>query len=426
MNSIAHTGALYPPEARCPVPQVHRRLEEAHRFWHQAADAYTDPEPFRSQLNSAVQALRSCVWMLQKRTRSLLDFETWHASWHEAITDNEVLSWLMRAGNQRVGADELEKASSAQVRLMVAHKLPLTEFSVPPLMPTRDIALSLTGRQVPPGTPNPHYLAVRRRWAVEGLPGWELMDGLSQVYAVLAALLADAHHPSGDELVEGETAGKTPRRRIRLTLGPLPCMELNDAVRTVVLNLRTGRLQGQYSQWIERDREVGNLVAQRFGGVEHLHQALIHQDRDPLYFTAKYFEDAKRALLQQKMHRQAVHVFSAAGQWVPLTIDPRHEDNYSIWQRIAEEVRRNGAEAVLMVCEVQPPAKIEPSRTQAALTPPRRETLVLVAETADGRHRTLTVPFSRRGDQIRFGRTRVEQDGRRWHQLEPVRAVWRR
>ena len=33
----------------CPIPGTHRRLEEAHRLWHRAAEAYEDPDEFRTQ-----------------------------------------------------------------------------------------------------------------------------------------------------------------------------------------------------------------------------------------------------------------------------------------------------------------------------------------------------------------------------------------
>ncbi len=412
------------------MPNAHRRLEDAHRLWHQAAEAYSAPDQFRLHLNGAIEALRSCVWMLQKRTRTMLDFETWHQSWHEAITQEEVLSWLLKAGNQRIGLAELEATSTAKVRLMRAQKLPpLAEFSVPVQMATKDIAFSLVGMDLPPIAKNPSFLIVERRWMVAELPNWELLEALAYGYALVVYLLRDAHRHGADDLAGDVAPVPVPARRARPTRdhGTMPCMQMSNAVRTVVLNLRTGRLQGPNSQWIERDQEVGDLVAQRFGGVQHLHQALTQSEDDPLYMTAKYFEDAKRTLIKEKMHHEAVRLYTPEAGWVSMNLSANNQqDRYSVWQQMAHEVARKGAKALLMVCEVPLPPKVDPARSLRPVAAVRRESLIMLAETAEGRHRTLTAPFHRKGDQIRFGRTRVESDGRRWHQMEPVRAVWGR
>jgi hypothetical protein len=54
---------------RCPLPQTHRRLIEAHLLWHQTLDRYSDPEAFRANLNATIEASEtspSC-----SKTRSL-------------------------------------------------------------------------------------------------------------------------------------------------------------------------------------------------------------------------------------------------------------------------------------------------------------------------------------------------------------------
>ncbi|MGH2469768.1 MAG: hypothetical protein ACRDGF_06825, partial [Chloroflexota bacterium] len=101
-------------------------------------------------------------------------------------------------------------------------------------------------------------------------------------------------------------------------------------------------------------------------------------------------------------------------------------NRYSVWMTISQEAARLEARAVMLVCAVPAAAKVESGRLFRAPLPPRREAVVMLVEAWDGRHRTLTAPFQRRGEHIRFGRTHVETDGRRWHQLEPVRELWRR
>ncbi|MGH2364491.1 MAG: hypothetical protein ACRDHX_07545 [Chloroflexota bacterium] len=423
-GQYAHTGAAFPPERDCPLPNTHRRLEDAHKAWHLAAEAYALPEDFRAHSEAARGALRTCLLMVQRRTRALLDFETWHRCWREAIAGDEVLAWLLQPGRGLLAAQELAGASSAVARLLVAdHLPPLAELSVPVSLPTREIALSLTGLDIPRGQ-SPGRLTIERRWAARGLESWELLEALAYGYAATSTLL-QAAHGQGAEVVR---AGPMPSFR-RPLLGPRPldCMRVSAAMRTLLLNLRTGRLQGPRSQWIEREEESGDMVARRLGGLRHLQQALARAEQDPLSLTAKYFEDAKRVVARDKAHRETVRLYLPAGHWIDME---QHADNqynrYSVWMTISQEAARLEARAVMLVCAVPAAAKVESGRLFRAPLPPRREAVVMLVEAWDGRHRTLTAPFQRRGEHIRFGRTHVETDGRRWHQLEPVRELWRR
>lgn len=60
----------------CPVPDAHRRLDAAHRLWHQAEASYAEPDGFTANLNACIQALRSVTWVLQKGKRSIPDFDS--------------------------------------------------------------------------------------------------------------------------------------------------------------------------------------------------------------------------------------------------------------------------------------------------------------------------------------------------------------
>ena len=74
-------GAVYPncretaksdmaqEEAHCPLVAVDRRLTDAHRLWHQAENAYFQPDEFRMYAQMTVQTLRTVTWLLQAQKR---------------------------------------------------------------------------------------------------------------------------------------------------------------------------------------------------------------------------------------------------------------------------------------------------------------------------------------------------------------------
>src|SRR5947209_4203718 len=107
-------------EPRCPSPKAHQRLEDAHRLWHQAAASYNDPAGFRDGLNETLQALRGGTWALQQETRGGREFQSWHDGWHQRITGDQVLHWLVQTHRHRVTDEDLEAASKATVTLRAA------------------------------------------------------------------------------------------------------------------------------------------------------------------------------------------------------------------------------------------------------------------------------------------------------------------
>lgn len=53
-------------EKQCPLAAIDRRLEDVHRFWHQAERAYFEPDEFRVAIQAAIQTARQVSFVLQK------------------------------------------------------------------------------------------------------------------------------------------------------------------------------------------------------------------------------------------------------------------------------------------------------------------------------------------------------------------------
>src|SRR5664279_3760262 len=110
------------PEAKCPIPNAHRRLEDAHFHWHEVRSAYHEPQEFRRHLNAAIQDLRNVTFALQGEKRAVPDFDNWYRPWQDRMKADPVLKWLVDARNTVVKRGDLETASTA--KLSVRNWLP--------------------------------------------------------------------------------------------------------------------------------------------------------------------------------------------------------------------------------------------------------------------------------------------------------------
>ncbi|WP_395646282.1 hypothetical protein [Terricaulis sp.] len=75
-------------EKQCPLAAVDRRLEDVHRFWHQAKEAYFDPDAFRAAIQAAIQNARTVTFVLQKNKDLIPDFDNWYAGWQQKLGVN--------------------------------------------------------------------------------------------------------------------------------------------------------------------------------------------------------------------------------------------------------------------------------------------------------------------------------------------------
>ena len=115
----------------CPAPNAHRRLEQSHRLWHQAADHYGDPPDFVTNLNALVQALRSVSLMLQSEKSSLPGFDRWYPEWQERAKQDRLMKWLNDARVQVFHVAELKTRSTVHARILLSGPVAEASFDVP-------------------------------------------------------------------------------------------------------------------------------------------------------------------------------------------------------------------------------------------------------------------------------------------------------
>ncbi|HLG69472.1 MAG TPA: hypothetical protein VK009_03505 [Chloroflexota bacterium] len=405
-------------EPGCPVPRAHQRLEDAHRLWHQAVACYADPAAFRDGLNDALQALRGGTWALQQETRSGLEFQAWHDLWHRRIRGDEVLHWLVQTHRHSVTEQDLEPASTANVKLIVQQdgaEQELAAFTVPPMVAPEHIPRQLSATRMGPIVKMATVMVVERQWRALDLGQWELLEALAHCWGILADPLQDVHAQHGCELERPPEPEPDPLTGIPSRLPGQPeCMTVSARNKVSFFKLEEGRFMGQEQTSLDGEEGIPQLSADQAGNseIEELDQP---KQRDPLRRMAWFFEDARRQLEAEGAYEQRVSLYTTAQEWTSMVLSAADkQDRYQLWARVAREVERTGAEAVLTIFF-----------ETASRRPGEGQRLVLAAEAADGRHRTFSASVERRAGQIHFGRTRFDEDGRRWYFLDPIRETWR-
>ena len=374
----------------CPIPNTHRRLEHAHRLWHQALDGYDDPDGFQANLNAAIEALRNVTFMLQGEKSQVPGFEKWYEQCRATMKADPVLAWLHDARTTVVHKADLETTSTASATIHTNLTLATVTVALPPLMPTFLAAASLSVDLPEPFASNRRDLvmSVERRWSTLGLPGWELLDALAHAYGVLSAIVATAHQRAGRSFETRDHQGgvhKGPG-------GRLPCMITTTELRTVRVALKDGRplIPGRRTLTLD-DADIPQLE-RRYGP----RPAPIPKHADPIQFAEAMVPIAKKVLQADRYHIWLMYIRTPLG-WTLRGIDAADRpEKYAILRRLANEVKKLQGDAIVEIAEawMAPLANFRAGRLPEEAEE-RKEVLVVSAATADGRFRSYDTVFKR-------------------------------
>jgi hypothetical protein len=398
-------------------------------LWHQAAIQYEDPIGFRTNLNACIQALRSVTFVIQKQKSIIPDFESWYSEWQKKLKADPILRWIVQARNIIVKEGDLETKSIARASVLTSYNdPPYKELSVSPLMSTLEIASQLAEDELPEFLRQDGILKVERLWIADSLPEYELLEALAHAYGVLSILTNDAHLQAGIEgtqiYVKAEDGtSKIIQYPTEHLKGRLPCMVASEETRTTWIKLSNKELL----QPIIEKLEVAPFeeVKERYGS---LVETVLKEKRKPrnLKEIANLFFEWGKHILEVDGHHITLVAFIFSDYPISF-MELRPEDRsekYLMWSKVAEEIKRNGAKAILAISEawVAPQDQQSPYRP-AGESPDKEEALHLCAASASGEEFSFICKFKRIDGKIVLGETNIIE-GKSPFFFEPIRRVW--
>jgi len=419
-------------EARgeCPTPAAHKRLQDAHHLWHQAAAKYGNPEEFRVNLNACIQALRSVTFVLQKEKARIPNFDLWYSGWQDKLRADPILRWLVEARNKIVKEGDLATKSTVRVAVVMSYfEPPYIEFSVHPFKPIDELIKRMVPPELPEIVRNDGLLRVERRWIAEDLPKHELLETLAHCYGVLSTLVRDAHAqaglPDSQFYLRSEDASLEPfDTSYSHFKGRLPCMVTTVETRTVWIKLSTGEFLRPVTI-----SEVSSISVEeiegRYGPLPGKLSALKPKPSSIREHAEILFEFAKKVLRADGYHITMVILMLPGGKMRFMTVAPQDQsEKYVLWSNVGLKVERYGASGIIVILEAWM-AQFDPGypARSPSKSPDRVEVLQLVAASSGGEEFSLTCRFKRKDGAIEFDET-IESVGPRAFYLEPVRRVW--
>lgn len=423
---LAHCGS----EGHCPLQAVHNRLNAVHEFWHQALNAYPDPDGFRTYLNACIQELRNVTFVLQKNKKLIPGFDSWYGPWQEKMKTDTVLRWSVGARNRIVKEGDLATASTARVAVIKDYgEPPILDVNVPPLQTTEEIATNIAHEAIPETEEG--LLRVERRWVAENLPDRELLDALAHAYGVLSQLVEDAHAQAG--VTGARTFVREKDGELRPFTGPtehlagrLPCMVLTVQHRTVWIDLKTKDiLIPTASQLPPQPPEIAKELSERYR--VSMDDLVTAERSEGVRGVAEFFFELARVMLKTDgYHIPMAFLILPNGDMQQCVIPAASvTEQRLVWTRMAEEVERIGATAVISISETwgAPYDSEHPNRPPAA-SPSRFEGLELAVLSLAGDEFIFVCRFERADGGIELGDTEEVSGSAAF--LDPVRRVWER
>lgn len=411
----------------CPLAAVDRRLQDAHRQWHQAETSYFEPDAFRLAIQSAIQTLRTVSFLIQSHKSLIPEFQPWYQEWQDRLRSDPLMRWMVDARNKIEKRGDLEMFSFVRAEIIASYleEGPRQEVRADLFAGPTELLASIPESDLGKHVREHGTLAIQRRWVENTLPDHELLDAVAIAYGRLSQLVCSAHEqmglerPQTKDVVSGETYAEGERG------GRLPCMIGHAQARTIHISLVDGRGLTLTSREIPFDLEEAEEAASKFSvSPEEIFPSGEASATDVL---RSLFDTARKIFMTSGYH-DTIYFLLLDG--VPIHIGGmRPEDQgqkYLIMRNLGEEVSRRGADAVIMLGEMWVSA-YDPTKPyqRAALASDRKEYLTasLVQKIAEPLQ--LMAEISRDGDHVHLGET-ISIENPTMFNFAPVYDAWGR
>lgn len=410
---------------RCPLEKVDRRLEDAHRQWHAADDAYFDPDEFRRSIQGVIQTLRTVTFMLQSLKRDIPDFDQWYGGWQERLKADPLMRWMVEARNQIEKQGDLELHSFVRAEIIASYLDEGPRIEVPANLFD---GISALLESLPAGKVGDHIkahgiLKVERRWVENTLADHELLEAVAVAFSTMAALVADAHRHLG--LTAPATIDHRTNEEFKSEISCRPpCMIDHGTSRSIHINIGDGTVLRFEEQGLTVTRKQAEATAKRYGFNDAAD--ILGKAGEPYEATlAALFKSARRVFKKDHYHQSVVFLFRDR-----RVIDVRGfrpgspRDKYLMMRKLAADVQRMGGDAVMQLAEVWS-AKYDPLEPYRRATdaPDKQEYLTADLVQRGGPAMHLSAEIRRKKQKVYLGPT-VEADNPSLFAFAPILEAW--
>ena len=412
-------------DKQCPLEAVDRRLEDVHRFWHQAQEAYFDPDAFRAAIQAAIQNARTVTFVLQKNKRLIPDFDNWYASWQKKFDANPLMKWMVEARNRIEKQGDLEAHSFVSAEIVASYLNEGPHIQVPAKL--SDAPLTLL-KNIPTNALGEHIkrdgiLRIRRRWIENTLPDHELLDAVAETYGQLSQLNYDAHRQMG--LLSPVTTNVNTDQRYPEgdRGGRLPCMIGHEDLRTLDIWLATSQPLEIEEVRQEIDITKIPMPQERYGF--NLNE--MNADSGEAHDNARALFAVGRKMFEKDGYHQTIFIFLRDGKpaAMPRGLQPEeHGEKYMMMRSLAHEAQRIGADAVVLIGEswIAPYDPAHPYR-RTVDSPDRREMLTTTVVSKAGEPLHLSAEILPENGKVSLGETHEDVGGAQYAFI-PFYEVW--
>jgi hypothetical protein len=408
----------------CPLAPVDKRLSDAHQLWHQAEEAYFDPDRFRIAAQGFIQTLRTVTFILQKNKEVIPDFATWYGTqdkksgewkfgkWMECLAGDPLMCWMKDARNRIEKQGDLEAHSFVRAEIIASHLDEGPKIELPAELFQSPAALL---RSIPAGAVGEHvkqhgFLRIERRWVENSLPEYELLSALATAYGKIAELVFDAHKQVGlspEETIHGEH-GKTydlPAMGWRF-----PCMIAHEMPRALLISLKDGaRLELQEKTITQTytpeeaaaalakfPLDAAQIMGRKYSNYHELAQG--------------YFELIRSVFLKDGHHETILFLFRDTKPLRQIGLEfEDHGQKYLIMRALAGEITKTGADAAMIVGESwsAPAERLRPYE-RPENSPYRVEFLTADLVSSTGEPISFRAHIARDGEKVSLGQTNAD------------------
>jgi hypothetical protein len=408
----------------CPLEAVHQRLEDLHRQWHQAEQAYFDPEAFRVAIQTAILTSRTVSFILQSNKSVVPDFENWYAVWQERFRTDPLMRWMVEARNLIEKQGDLESYSWIRAEIVASYLKGGPILEVPALLADAPLKLlkSIPENELGAHVKKDGFLRIQRKWIENALPDYELLDAVAIAYGNLWQMLSDAHRQMGidEPAAIDESTGE--RYDPAAMQGRMPCMIGHGDFRTHDIWLATGIPSKISVIRRELDADVEGVLSSRYELEPH---EVWSEANEPKEHLAKLFSTARKMFLKDGYHVTVLALLHKGKPVDLIQLEPEeHGDKYLMMRKIAQQVHKRGADAVIMLGEVWiAPLDVDHRYRRAVDAPNRSEGLQGILVSKSGEPLQYFAEILRTDGTVTLGDTKSPPGGAQF-MFAPIYEVW--